>query len=209
MKTKPRPRIMLYGVLCVGILLPLLALSGCTDEQIEQMQQSVGFLEERIPDAQEVLAVAATQRETLDEAIAALPEGELKQSLIKIKAQSDAAVVQAMEFLEKAEPRLAELKASLATATDTLDVIGVGVETAAPYIPAPWGKLLLAGWGIVATVRARMNRKAGHGIAASAQPIFDAAKLTDEQKATIRAAQGATGSRIVDEAQGKKAALPI
>jgi len=200
-----RPKTLLLFLLIVLLLCAV----GCNDAQIAQMQEGVEILEQRIPDAQEALATAAAQSENLNAAIAMMPDGELKESLIKIKAQSDAVVIQAMAFLEKAEPRLAELKASLAEATDTLDVVDAGIRSAAPLIPAPWGSLLLGGWSIFATIRAAMNRRAARQVVKSVEPIVSKAVTSADEEYNIRTIQGPTGNRIVDEAQRKKFALPL
>jgi len=194
----------------VSVLAAVLVLPGCTDEQIAKMRQAAGTLKEQVPVVKDTLSKAQAQSENIEQAINSLPDGELKDKLLKAKMVADQTVEAANEFLEKAEPQLAELNAKLAEATDTLDVIDAGIQSAAPLLPVPWGPLLAAGGGlVVGLLRAAQNRKAARNIATSVQPILADVKLTEEQKTAIRATQGATGNRIVDESQGKKPALVI
>ena len=88
------------------------------------------------------------------------------------------------------------------------------VDVVAPFIPGPWSGVLtgLAGLAL-GLLRARANRKAAVGMAQAIETNKDDAgvlNLTDKITANrVSSAMGASGKRIVDEAQGKVSSLPF
>ena len=81
------------------------------------------------------------------------------------------------------------------------------VEAAAPYIPSPWGPLISLAAGLtIGLLRSAQNRSLGRRVI---QSIDDRVKPTADEAMKINIAQGASGRRLVDEAQGKTLKLPF
>ena len=87
------------------------------------------------------------------------------------------------------------------------------VKGVSPYIPVPFVGEILAGLSglTLGLVRAAANRRAARAVALGVEAAKDTNGVPDlKGKASlVSATMGASGNRIVDEAQGKKAALPF
>ena len=87
------------------------------------------------------------------------------------------------------------------------------VRGVSPFIPVPFVGEILAGLSglTLGLVRAAANRRAARAIALGIEVAKDANGTVDlnSKAKVVSTAMGAAGNRIVDEAQGKKAALPF
>ncbi|MEO1279992.1 MAG: hypothetical protein AAFV77_13615, partial [Planctomycetota bacterium] len=88
------------------------------------------------------------------------------------------------------------------------------VGAVAPFVPEPYRLPLVLGAGLAASLaRGVQLRRAGRAIAQGVQRALDAdpqlASRFAQNSSAVRAGQPKLARRIVDEAQGKRAALPI
>ncbi len=178
----------------------LMSLSGCNAEQIALLRQ--GLVE-----ARDVLETAKTEAVEIeadilvwDELIADLPEGDSKERAIRTRQRLVGGLGKAEGIIDKAAEKADEVLLRLQDAENAWDVADAGVKTAAPLLPEGPRTWLLLGWAIIASIRARLNRVAGRQISTSLQSVVSGG---DFNAAEVRAIQGKTAGKIVDEAQGK------
>ncbi len=196
-------------MLCVGLVAP-----GCDSASIQSLKDTVQKLTGQADQVQISIAKMIDQKQAIDRAILDMPEGPRKDQAIAMSEDIGEAISTGQKWLGPAQATLERYKAELADATDSLDVADASVKAVAPMLPPPFN-LLLTGVGglVIGLIRAAQNRKAGRNIAASAEPFivngFTADGIGESVKADMRKAQGSTGNRIVDEAQGKKFAMPF
>ena len=157
--------------------------------------------------AQQTLALVMEQNEELQKRLAAAVQ---TPEVVEIAEGA----AQAQQITQQIAAGFAAIQAAAANAPTEEeainDAVTAALEVAAPLIPQPWGALVYAVGGLaLGLIRARQNRAAGRAIAASVDPIVQAANLSDAQKAAIRIKQGAAGAAIVDEAQGARTPRPF
>jgi len=136
------------------------------------------------------LAQAEADMAKIQADVAALPDGPEKEK--------------AKELLTLVKSRVESLNSRLKEIEDTpglIQSVTSEIGTAVPGVVGSW--IALGGIALASILRAAQNRAAARQIVASVDTI-----LSDEQKATITG-QSATAKRIVDEAQGTKARLPV
>ncbi len=194
--------LLLLGLCLVG----LLALPGCNTEQIAALKlklvEARGVLETAKTEAVEIEAAMLE----LDELIADLPPGGSKDRAIRERQRLTEGLVVATGVIDKLAEQADVLLLRLETAENEWDVADATVQTAAPLLPAPIRSWLLLGWGVIATIRAAANRRAGVQIAKSVEPATRGKPFDPDE---ARSVQGRLAGRIVDEAQGKKLRLPL
>ncbi len=100
------------------------------------------------------------------------------------------------------------------TSINTFESIEGGAKAVEPWIPAPWGQVLIGAIGTIGTGlglrRAAQNKEAGINLAHSTKPIVDRAMTEHSDTAKyLRAAQSPRARHFVDIAQGKTKSLPF
>ena len=184
----------------VAVLLALVITpAGCTPEEIGQLRADLEATQLQLQNTQ-----IAVQQAHLK--IAQMPDGPQKEKWARRLAAMEAVLVEL-------EPAVGALKERILTAKDPLDVAAATIETAAPFLPPPWNTLVPLFGGIaLGLIRAAQNRYNGRKALRSVQPAVTSALHAADGKVTaegLSGAQGAGGKRLVDEAQGKKMALPF
>lgn len=205
-------------VLCLATCLMLaLVLPGCSTEQL-------ALAEKRLEQTQTTLA--ATQR-TLDqleqqavatrEQAATQPAGPEQTRLVEAAARIEAVIAQAKPIVTAAQAAASGAAREIAQASDATDAVLGTVQAAAdvgaPFIPV-WGGIVgLLVTNVITLIRNYRNRAAARAIPRSIELVQGADGKVDFDDPTtqdnLRAMQGATAARIVDEAQGKRLALPF
>ena len=139
--------------------------------------------------------------------IGAMPEGSEKETAMKVAAKISEGIAASEKWLGKATQTVGVLEAALVNAQDGFDVAQAALDAAKTVAPPPWGYLASVLGGLVlGLIRAGYNRWTARKIVRSVDGIVAPDKTA---AAAISLIQGASGKRIVDEAQGKKLALPI
>lgn len=176
----------------LAVLTP--GMGGCNSQQIEDLKGDLAAAQQLLADVQQAKA-------EFDTAVATLPEGEERDRMLQGSAEAQAVI-------DKTQATIERLSQQLAEADDLLDIIGAGAQSAAPLLPVPWNALAGAVAGLaIGLIRAGHNRAVARRIAQSVDDKL--ASLSPEDAAAISLVQGATGKRVVDEAEGKVLALPF
>jgi hypothetical protein len=174
---------------------------GCVDQaamrqQIDSARQDLGVLRD---------ALAARQR-------------ALRQALEDPSAPADLADGWRAQLTVVGDQLAAADHAIIASADYEHDPAGGAVTrtigAVAPFVPEPYRLPLVLGAGLAASLaRGAQLRRAGRAIARGVQRALDADPQLSAQFAqqadAVRGEQPPLARRIVDEAQGKRAALPI
>lgn len=204
----------LTALMALAVLLTA-ALPGCNAEQFGQLtaqttlvRDDVAALRGEIAAARERAATARAQAETQ-------PAGPAREALIAAADKAEAIAGRAEPTLRETEETLGRLEARLRAAdpSDRFAAAQAVLEAAAPMVPGYGPLIAFLGGTILGLVRAGYNRAAARSIARSielTQSPEGAINLDDPStQDDLRAHQGAAGSRIVNEAQGKALALPF
>jgi len=182
-------------IIVAGLL--LVAAAGCNQDQIADAQATLAGVREQIAEAE-------AQHQVLVDAIEAMPPGEDREAWAS--RADDLA-----QWIAQADDVAGDLERHLADATDGLDVAGGVIQSIAPFIPPPFnGLVIFVGGTVIGLIRAAQNRSAARRVVQSIEAAKDAGKVDFESvdvKNRLSVQQGATGKRIVDEAQGKASAL--
>lgn len=190
----------------IGLLAPV---TGCNQQDIAELRLYATELKVQLATGRADLELTREDRVELALAIADMPEGKHKAIATEILKDTDAALEKFTAVVLKIEGAAQAMDERLESATDGFDVAEATVESVAPLLPAPWGAILLAsGTLAIGLIRAGYNRTQARKIVRSIDG-FGKLTLTDAEKVEVRLAQGAGAGRIVDEAQGKKTALPF
>ena len=198
---------MRHLIITLALVCCLAPVTGCNQQQIAELQLRAAELKMQLATGRADLELTREDRARLALAIADMPEGEQKETAKKILKDTDAALETFAAVVLKVEGAAQRMEERLESATDGFDVAAATVESVAPLLPPPWGAILAATGGLViGLIRAGYNRAQARKIAAS---LDGKLTLTEADKLAVRAAQGTGAGRIVDEAQGKKTALPF
>lgn len=179
-----------------ALLAAMLAVGGCTvdQERLDQVRHQLGLVQ---GDVAEFRGLHSQFEGVVD----AMPDDELSDELRVRLEKVD-------RMLAAAEAKLPELQAALDDADgDVLEAVEGAVPVLAGALPPPWNAvappLAIA---VLALIRSAYNRASARRLARSIDPYLQPS--TDEAR-RISAAQGAGVKRIVDEAQGKRLAIPL
>ena len=197
-------------LMCVLIVCVMGFAGGCSPPTIEQTQAAVATLDEQAAQISEVVQVAKAQLVAAEAQIAALPPGEARDTAERMRAE-------ALALIDKGEPTLAKVQASLALArarlegaTDGVDAAAAAIEAAQPWVPAPYNLLIPWAAAGLLGIRNAYNRWRGWKLASSVQDlVMPGGCMSEDTAKKLSAAQGAGVKAIVDEAQGKKLKIPI
>jgi len=157
---------------------------GC-DYGLDKTDPIVQEMQAVLADAQDAAATTKARLETLP------PGPEREEALAQLERTS-----QIIDMLE-------EPLSSSETTAEALEKTGAEVVK---LLPPPFNVIGIGVLGLLATFRAIVNRRRAVKLAES---IDDHVTLSDEEKKQVSKAQGPAIKRIVDEAQGKRAKLPI
>ena len=187
-----RPRMKAW--LCVAALaLVLVAIMGCTQGDIAEVQANVVVLKQNLATLQE-------QQESVDALLVALPEGDTKVKALAIREEVVQRIAQAQAALTLFEERLTSAK-------DTLDLVVAGGEATAPFLPPPYNTIALILLGAIPfMIRAWRVKATAIKVIKGVDPYV---VIPPEKVAEVQAAQGGAGNALVDQAQGKATGLPI
>jgi len=186
----------------------LLVLPGCNTAQIEEATHAVEEISAGMQDIQIAVAEASEQKLAIDAALESMPPGEGRDKAIALSAKLEEAIAVGSMWLARADESISVLQIELANAEEPLDVAEGVIRAAQPFIPAPWGAIALGASGlIIGFLRARNTRIAARNIVESVEPTIK--RTSADTKDRIAAAQSPAAARLVDEAQGKKLALPF
>ncbi len=210
MKTSRITRIsLLMCLLAVAASGLLLSASGCNAEQIAALKGTINKTQVEVDAVEAAVDRLEEEKVQLDTDIVQMPPGKERERA-EIISDKLGKVIDAGKYrLGQLDKILTDLETRLADANDAWDVADAGVKTAAPFIPAPWGPLVLATWGAVMTYRSNRHRAAGRNLARSVDSSLGIEKMTDAEKAVIRSRQSPLAARIVDEAQGNAFKMPL
>lgn len=193
------------------LLLCLFALPACDSmPSIDDVRTYAAAVEQDVQAARAVLESAVPARDAYAAQVAAMDPGEEKDAAQAILDGMNTAIDKPLAVIDKGEAILAHVNAQLAKAEagDDFALAEIGVGTASKFAPAPWGALIgLAGTTIIGFLRAAQNRRAARQIVKSVNPIVRNAGETE--RTAIAARQTPEAERIVDEAMGKRLALPL
>ncbi|MEQ9096362.1 MAG: hypothetical protein RIE32_08875 [Phycisphaerales bacterium] len=192
---------MLVLVGAVACVAAMLLTGGCVDQaamrnRIDAARQDLGALRD---------ALAARQR-------------ALREALADPSAPADLADGWRAQLVVVEDQLAAADHAIVASAEYEHDPAGGAITrtigAVAPFVPEPYRLPLVLGAGLAASLaRGAQLRRAGRAIARGVQRALDAdPKLADgfaQHAGKVRAEQPRLARRLVDEAQGKRTALPI
>ena len=182
---------------------------GCNDEQLDRLRSGSKQAEATAEQVAGAMDVVIAEKATVDAAIVNLPPSEQRDKAIALSKSLGDKITVGRQWLDKAQATLATFNALLANAEDGFDAASATLTAAGPLLPQPWGALIAGAGGLmIGLVRAGYNRHLGRKIVRSLDTA-GATRLTAKEILTINVAQGPTGRRLVDEAQGKKFALPF
>lgn len=202
---RPRGAVTLRGMLvlvgAVACVAAMLLTGGCVDQaamrnRIDAARQDLGALRD---------ALAARQR-------------ALREALADPSAPADLADGWRAQLVVVEDQLAAADHAIVASAEYEHDPAGGAITrtigAVAPFVPEPYRLPLVLGAGLAASLaRGAQLRRAGRAIARGVQRALDAdPKLADgfaQHAGKVRAEQPRLARRLVDEAQGKRTALPI
>jgi hypothetical protein len=194
-------RMILIAMLC-------LLLAGCNLEQIEQARVTAAEVHAGMAVVQAAVEQAVVQKALIDAALEEMPPGETRDKAVAVSAKLDEAITVGTMWLQKATAAVGLLHAELAGADDPLDVAEGVIKAAEPFIPAPWGKIVFGLGGLaIGLGRACWNRYLARKTIRSVNQLV--ARVDPAEKAEIAYNQGKLAGALVDEAQGKKFALPF
>jgi len=205
MKPLNAPRLLIVAVVAVIVCAML---CGCTVEDRAALTQQAVVVREHVDAAEAQIAAISDELANADEAIALLPEGKAKDEARAYKAGLEDALTRTQAVIAQGKVVLDEIAAGLADSGDAFDVAQVAITAAGKVAPPPWGALGAGLAGLVlGLIRAAYNRAAGRRVIASVDGYVMPSEPGEAAKLSV--AQGAGGKRLVDEAQGKKLALPF
>lgn len=203
------------GFAFLAVAAVLVVAAGCSTAQLDRAATDVRLARGDIAALRGELAAAQGRAQEAREQAATQPAGPARDALLAVAAASEKAAEKAGPVLAKAEAvaQVAEAGLRAAASGDGLAGVETAVTTAVGFVPG-WGSVLaLLSTTIFGLIRAGYNRAAARAIAKSvelAQGADGVLNLDDPAKQEdLRTLQGAGGSRIVDEAQGKRVALPF
>lgn len=193
------------------ILAAALSIAGCNPAQREQAQQYVQQAKEAAEAAQEAVVQAQAARDAIAAEVSNLPDEEDRALWEDRMRAAEKALLAAQVRSEQAVQVLAEMNQTLGEADNLGDVIAGGAQAVAPVIPPPYGVLVGALGGLIGGLwRARHNRVAGRNLAGALESVKEGPTINlGANKDKISAMMGASGKRLVDEAQGKRWGLPF
>lgn len=204
------------SILAAAVLLVAAAVvAGCNTAQLDRAATDVRLARGDIAALRGELVAAQGRAQAARVAAETQPAGPGRDALLAVATASEQAAEKAGPVLAQAEKvaQVAEAGLRAAASGDGLAGVESTITTAVGFIPG-WGTVAgLLVTTIFGFIRAGMNRAAARAIAKSVELAQGAdGVLNLDNEATqedLRTIQGAGGSRIVDEAQGKATRLPF
>lgn len=196
----------IVAVVLVGVALPV-ALTSCVPSQVEETRAVIAQIKADMITISAEVATAKADLAEMEAAITAMPEGREKEVATEVAAKVSEGIAASEKWLGKATQATTALELALADAQDGFDVAEAVLNTARDIAPPPWGYLASSLGGLVlGLIRAAYNRSVARKVIRSVDTLV---QPDGNRSAIISAAQGAAGKRMVDEAQGKRFALPV
>ncbi len=194
----------------VLLLLVCLPQVGCTSEQVEKLKAALTNTQSDLERVEAAIEDAAELRAKVIQAVQDMPPGPDRDRAIEVVEKLDKVITTGQEWIAKANVTLQELNKRLEDTTDALGVTEAVLQTAAPFIPPPWGTLVAGiGVGVIGLIRSARTKATAKKVIQSVNPLIASLDLRKNQKDQIALIQGKAGKKLVDEAQGKKFSLPI
>lgn len=216
MKLSDNNLLWIFWIVGAGLLVGGL-LSGCSAFSIDDLRGQVDQAQDVNDGILAQVQVTLDAKAEVDADIATMPPGPKREKLEKASATLGVTIDTGIAWLDRANASLEQMKVRLATAENPEDVAVAAAETAAPFIPAPYGTALVGLMGLGAgLVRAWRIKKAGKESIRSVEgPVSEhlgagGDSEFDKRSATLRKTQSPGARKLIDEARGKTSfALPF
>lgn len=189
----------------------LVTAGGCND-QTSTIKSTISQLQQAMETTQAHYDAADQALQALNATAETLPDGSVKDVVLKLAMQAQEAKAKAENLIEEYKPALAQLNDVLQQQDDSNlgDLIAAALNSAAPFVPPPYGAMLslgavLAG-GIAGFFRGKQSGDAnGVNIATAIEAAKDpngVVNFSDPHVvATIDKVMTAAAKTVVDRAQ--------
>lgn len=180
-----------------ALVLGLLLVGGClSDGEMERTESEV--IQAKIAAEQ-----AREEKAALDALLAATPPEERPAELVAKSVELDERIGRALDAIAVLEQKLGQAEAGVETAGD---ITGVVAPFAGPYAPVVTA---IAGL-VLGLFRSSQQKRRARAVVRSIEALKAAGKISLEDPVTKRvldSVQGAEGKLLVDELQGRSAAV--